>query len=73
MCAYALFTFIWRAKLIARKQVGQFDDRVGPLALCGAVVGALTIILIINAVDFFSLLGEAEAKKHGGKAPPSMF
>lgn len=56
MCAYALFTFMWRAKLIIRKQVGQFDDRVGPLGLCATVVVALTAIFIFSLVDFIELL-----------------
>eukprot|EP00197_Chlamydomonas_leiostraca_P000109 CAMPEP_0202888524 /NCGR_PEP_ID=MMETSP1391-20130828/43232_1 /ASSEMBLY_ACC=CAM_ASM_000867 /TAXON_ID=1034604 /ORGANISM="Chlamydomonas leiostraca, Strain SAG 11-49" /LENGTH=704 /DNA_ID=CAMNT_0049571829 /DNA_START=1666 /DNA_END=3777 /DNA_ORIENTATION=+ len=38
MCVYALYTFLWRAGNIARKRAVQFDDRIGPLALCAAVV-----------------------------------
>jgi len=56
MCGYALMTFIWRARLISRKAVGHFDDRVGPLGLCAAVVLALTTILVISVVDFVELL-----------------
>jgi nitrogen fixation-related uncharacterized protein len=29
MCGYALLTFLWRGRLIAKKQIGHFDDRVG--------------------------------------------
>lgn len=68
MCGYALFTFVWRAKLIARKTVGQFDDRVGPLGLCGAVVLALSTILIISVVDLVDMLEHSKGHKPGAAA-----
>ncbi|GFH07675.1 SPX domain-containing protein [Haematococcus lacustris] len=40
MCAYALYTFSWRASNIAKKKTTHFDDRYGPLVLCSAVVDA---------------------------------
>lgn len=51
MCAYALFTFLWRSSLISRKRVGHFDDRVGPMGLATAVVLALSAILVLGLVE----------------------
>ena len=39
MCAYALTVFIWRARAIAKKQVGAADSIHGP-HLAGAASGA---------------------------------
>ncbi|KAG2429574.1 hypothetical protein HXX76_010809 [Chlamydomonas incerta] len=67
MCGYALYVFMWRATNIAKKRAVHFDDRVGPLALCGAVVVALTAITLLSLVDFFELLAAAES---GAPSPP---
>lgn len=56
MCVYSLTVFIWRAKAIARKQVGYIDDPRGPLGLAGTVVLALTAILILEVLDFVDAL-----------------
>ncbi|CAL8471696.1 g11238 [Coccomyxa elongata] len=63
MCAYALTVFIWRARAIAKKQVGYIDDRFGPLGLAAVVVLALTAILIISVIDFVEQM-------KGDKGPP---
>ncbi|KXZ45148.1 hypothetical protein GPECTOR_58g597 [Gonium pectorale] len=67
MCGYALYVFVWRATNIAKKRAVHFDDRVGPLCLCGAVVVALVAITLLSLVDFFELLASAE---QAGPAPP---
>ena len=48
-------------------QPQHFDDRVGPLGLCAAVVTALTAILICSIVDFVDFL--EQAKSGGGDTP----
>ncbi len=65
MACYALYVFIWRASSIAKKRATQFDDRYGPLAVCGAVVVALIAIFLITCIDFYEVLTEEEAA-----APP---
>ncbi|MEW5316475.1 MAG: hypothetical protein WDW38_007847 [Sanguina aurantia] len=62
---YALMIFIWRAENITKKKGAFFDDRVGPLGLCAAVVAALTAITILSAVDLWEVLSQLEAP-----APP---
>lgn len=56
MCGYALMTFVWRAQNIAKKRPTGFDDRVGPLCLCIAVVVALSAIFIVSIVDLLEVL-----------------
>lgn len=53
----------------------QFDDRVGPLCLCAAVVVALCAILLLSVVDFFEVLhahdeGPAPPASDAGSPPP---
>lgn len=55
MIIYALFTFQWRSRFMAKKQIGFFDDRVGPLTLGVLVLLSLLAITIIGFVDYFSL------------------
>ncbi|GLI70122.1 hypothetical protein VaNZ11_014928 [Volvox africanus] len=62
MCTYALYVFIWRATNIARKRAVHFDDRVGPLCLCGAVVVSLVAITLLSILDFFELLASVDSK-----------
>ncbi len=57
MCGYALYVFVWRAKGIGKKRNTHFDDRYGPLALCGAVVVALVAIFLITCIDFAEVKG----------------
>lgn len=52
MCCYAVFIFLWRGAMIARKRPAQFDDRLGPLGLCCAVVLALSAIFIVSLIDY---------------------
>ncbi|GFH26352.1 vacuolar transporter chaperone 4, partial [Haematococcus lacustris] len=63
MCAYALYTFSWRASNIAKKKTTHFDDRYGPLVLCSAVVVALCAIFLISCIDFYLMVQDA------GQAP----
>jgi len=49
MIGYALFTFYWRSEFIRKKQIGFFDDKVGPVAVALIVEIALVSI-------FFSAL-----------------
>ncbi|GBG00374.1 hypothetical protein Rsub_13056 [Raphidocelis subcapitata] len=56
MNGYAIFVFIWRGQMILRKRPSHFDDRVGPLGLCAAVVTALAAILIVSLVDFVDFI-----------------
>lgn len=61
MCGYALYVFLWRAGNIAKKRAIHFDDRVGPLCLCGAVVVALVAITLLSLIDFFELIESVDA------------
>lgn len=45
MIAYALFIFYWRSEFIRKKQIGFFDDKVGPVAVALIVEVALLIII----------------------------
>jgi uncharacterized membrane protein YidH (DUF202 family) len=47
MIAYALFTFYWRSEFIRRKQVGFFDDKLGPIVL--ALIVMVSLMLITGA------------------------
>lgn len=53
MIAYALFTFYWRSEFIRRKQVGFFDDKVGPVSVALIVELALFVILMAALKDVF--------------------
>lgn len=44
MIAYAIFTFYWRSEFIRKKQVGFFDDKVGPLTVALLVMICLSVI-----------------------------
>lgn len=54
MVCYALFTYQWRSKFMARKQVGFFDDKVGPITLAGIVLITLVAITIMAFIDVLS-------------------
>jgi len=51
MVLYALFQYENRARFMRRKQVGFFDDRVGPVALAGMVLLTLLLITAMALVD----------------------
>lgn len=53
MIAYALFTFYWRSEFIRKKQIGFFDDKVGPVTVALVVEGALLCILLAALRDLF--------------------
>ncbi len=40
---------------LASSQPSQYDDRLGPLGLCAAVVLALTAILVLAFIDFWDI------------------
>eukprot|EP00879_Flechtneria_rotunda_P032077 GHRR01035229.1.p1 GENE.GHRR01035229.1~~GHRR01035229.1.p1 ORF type:complete len:471 (+),score=154.83 GHRR01035229.1:612-2024(+) len=74
MCGYAIFVFNWRAQMIARKRPQHFDDRVGPLGLCAAVVAALAAILVVSFVDFIDFInnsGSDGPSPAPGPSPPA--
>lgn len=49
MIAYALFIFYWRSEFIRKKQIGFFDDKIGPVTLA-LIVEAALIMIIFSAV-----------------------
>lgn len=49
-------------------QPQHFDDRVGPLGLCTAVVLTLVTILIVSFIDFIDFIN---SKDSGGGDTPS--
>ncbi|KAL1921584.1 uncharacterized protein VTP21DRAFT_11300 [Calcarisporiella thermophila] len=38
---YALITYHWRAEKIKRRQIGPYDDRLGPTVLCVFLLAAV--------------------------------
>ncbi|EFJ39830.1 hypothetical protein VOLCADRAFT_70357 [Volvox carteri f. nagariensis] len=72
MCCYALYVFIWRAGNIAKKRAVHFDDRIGPLCLCGAVVVALVAITLLSLIDFFELLASVDSALPPPPPPPAL-
>ena len=69
MNGYAIFVFVWRSQMIAKKRPSQFDDRVGPLGLCAAVVTALTAIAIVSLADFVDFMRTGSGGDQPGPAP----
>eukprot|EP00887_Chlorella_sp_A99_P006188 scaffold3.g6188.t1 len=53
MIGYALFTFYFRSEFIRKKQVGFFDDKVGPITVAVVVALSLTAIFISALKDLF--------------------
>eukprot|EP00890_Picochlorum_soloecismus_P001021 jgi/Picsp_1/191/NSC_00190-R1_vacuolar transporter chaperone 1 len=51
MIGYALFTFYWRSEFIRKKQIGFFDDKVGPVTVALIVEAALLVILLAALRD----------------------
>ncbi|GLC43847.1 hypothetical protein PLESTB_000914700 [Pleodorina starrii] len=51
MC-YALFTYEWRSKFMRTKQIGFFDDKVGPITVAGLVFMTLLVIFTVALVDY---------------------
>ncbi|KAG0232183.1 vacuolar transporter chaperone [Actinomortierella wolfii] len=56
---YAMVTYHWRSQKIRRREIGPYDDRIGPTALC--------FVLLAAVVTNFFLRWDYE-KKHKGKA-----
>lgn len=52
MMAYALFTYEWRSYFLRKKQMGFFDDRVGPVTVAILVLITLIIIFVIALADY---------------------
>lgn len=50
-------------------QPGHFDDRLGPLGLCVAVVLALSAILVVSIIDFVEAMKSRGDGDGGGDAP----
>ena len=48
---YALFTYEWRCYFLRKKQMGFWDDRVGPVTVAVMVFLTLITILTIAFVD----------------------
>ncbi len=53
MIAYALFTFYMRSEFIRKKQIGFFDDKVGPVTVAVVVEVALLVIMFAALRDIF--------------------
>lgn len=53
MIAYALFSFYNRSESIRKKQIGFFDDKIGPVVVALVVEGALIFILVSALKDVF--------------------
>ncbi|PNH03530.1 Vacuolar transporter chaperone 1 [Tetrabaena socialis] len=51
MC-YALFTYEWRSKFMRTKQLGFFDDKVGPITVAVLVLLTLLVIFTIALMDY---------------------
>ncbi|KAG2482276.1 hypothetical protein HYH03_018790 [Edaphochlamys debaryana] len=51
MC-YALFTYEWRSKFMRTKQIGFFDDKVGPITVAVLVLLTLITIFVIALIDY---------------------
>jgi uncharacterized membrane protein YidH (DUF202 family) len=54
MVLYALFMFNSRSTFMRRKQVGFFDDHVGPIALAGVTLLTLVAITLMAFIDVFA-------------------
>lgn len=50
--AYALFTFEYRSKFMAKKLMGMYDDKVGPTVIAVMVLLTLITIFILALYDF---------------------
>lgn len=50
--AYALFTFEWRSKFMSKKQMGMYDDKVGPTTIAVLVLLTLITIFVLAVYDF---------------------
>jgi uncharacterized membrane protein YidH (DUF202 family) len=59
-CAYAVWTFYWRAVKIRLREDGPYDDRFGPIVLgCVMIVGLWTIFImsLLKIVDNKAIAG----------------
>ena len=56
---YALYTYHWRAREIARRGQSGFDDKLGPTMLCIALLFAVIVNFILKGV-----LSDGKEKNH---------
>lgn len=47
-CAYALYTYMFRASLIRRKMPGPYEDKFGPIVLAVLLGSAITINFFVK-------------------------
>lgn len=52
MMCYALFTYEWRSKFMRTKQIGFFDDKIGPVTVAVLVLLTLLTIFTIAIIDY---------------------
>ncbi|KAK9826784.1 hypothetical protein WJX81_000272 [Elliptochloris bilobata] len=51
MVIYALFCFYWRSVFLRKKQMGFYNDYVGPAVLCGLVMLVLSVIMVVAFIE----------------------
>ena len=49
---YALYTYVWRARMIARRQLVRYDDQVGPFVLVFGLITAVIAGYVIIITSF---------------------
>mmetsp|Transcript_8444 Transcript_8444/g.21119 ORF Transcript_8444/g.21119 Transcript_8444/m.21119 type:complete len:173 (-) Transcript_8444:570-1088(-) len=49
---YALWTYEWRSSFMRKKQLGMFDDKVGPVTIACLVLLTLMVIFVLAVYDF---------------------
>lgn len=54
MVTYALFMYQSRSAFMRKKQVGFFDDKIGPITLAGITMVTLVAITVMAFIDVFS-------------------
>lgn len=59
---YALFTFYKRSRFMQHKQLGHYDDRLGPMVLASIIFVSLLTLLLKGLRDFAT----------GTTAPPAL-
>lgn len=54
MVVYAIFMYNSRSTFMRKKQVGFFDDKIGPITLAGITLLTLLAITVMAFIDVFS-------------------